>query len=58
MAHALRNVSESQPAVTIPTKREIGLFLLAPHRACPEIIEELDEEHDLTLVNYYSPTSD
>lgn len=59
MAHALRNASESQSAVTIPTKREIELFLLAPHRECPEIIKEWDEEdNDLTLGKYYSPTSD
>jgi hypothetical protein len=41
MARALRNAPESQSAVPIPTKREIELFLLAPHRECPEIIEEL-----------------
>ena len=58
MTHALRSASESQSAVTIPTKREIELFLLAPHRECPEIIEELGEEDDLTFAQYYSPTSD
>ncbi len=46
------------PVPAIPTPREIALFLLAPHREPLEIIEKWDEEDNLTLIKYYSPTSD
>jgi hypothetical protein len=58
MAHALRSTSQPRSALTIPTPHETALFLLEPHRESPEIMEEWDEEGDLTFVKYYSPTSD
>lgn len=58
MAHALRSTVGNQPALTIPTKREIEMFLLTPHRKMSQPIEEIDEDDGLTKVRYYSPTAD
>jgi hypothetical protein len=49
---------KTQSALTVPTAGETALFLLAPSRNLPELLQEWDEEEDLTLVKYYSPTSD
>ena len=58
MAHALRNTAGYQPALTIPTKREIEMLLLtSPHQVL-EPFEELEEDDDLTNIKYYSPTAD
>ena len=58
MRHALRKTHDAGFVPAIPTPRETALFLLAPSRGLPELAPEWDEEGDLTLVKYYSPTSD
>lgn len=48
------------PALSpLPTPRETALFFLTPPRALTELAPERDDDEDgLTLVKYYSPTSD
>lgn len=58
MSHALRKTHDTGAALAVPTPREIALFLLEPSGESSVIIEEFDEEDDLTNVKYYSPTSD
>ena len=58
MTHALRSTHNARHALAVPTPRETALFLLVPGAKPPELVQEWDEECDLTLVKYYSPTSD
>ena len=45
--------------LTVPTLQDTALFLLPPRREVPELTKEWDEDDEhLTLIKYYSPTSD
>lgn len=58
MTHALRNTHDTGHGLAVPSPRETALFLRAPSRELPELVQEWDEEDDLIKVKYYSPTSD
>lgn len=53
-----RAALKAQSVPAKPTPRATALFLLDQPCELPEVIEEWDEEDDLTFVKYYSPTSD
>jgi hypothetical protein len=52
------NALKIHSTLAVPTAHETASFLLASSRNLPELLQEWDEEEDLTNVIFYSPTSD